>query len=646
MKLKTTIITIYFLFVAFLGSINAQNVTFEKSTAFLPQFQKSDAKKITWGYLNVPETWGVNDGKTIKIAVTILKKSSNVKDSNAIVFVQGGPGASGIENIWSWLEHPLRKNNDIILFDVRGTGYSEPRLSQGLGKKFLEILAKNQSEEEDEKQKTNAAMLCKQDLINRGINIDAYNSLAVANDLHALKSALNYKNWNVYGVSYGTYMAQVYANNYAGDIKSLLLDSAIYDISTYYVDNTANYMNSLHKVFEICKSKKTSNEQYPNLEKTYYKVIADLERNPLTVSVDKSLIPSGTFTYNAEDFKIAVQQALYNKKLVEIIPLLIYQFHERKGESLGNLVSAFSSLLGMDYGVYYCVSCNETLPNNDFSKYQENASQFKGLNGGISFYKSDFKVCDAWNSNRTEATKKHNNLSNLSSATYPVLVFSGEFDPITPLDNGKKVAERFNKAYYIEAKTYGHVPSFTKIGYKVAEKFIDDPKQRIDIDAFNKADKVELVTGVTINKGVSKTGKSIGELDPIFLFPLVIALGLMLGFIFTYLIKLVKNRYTTIQDKIVRISVTITSIVGLVLFGCLLMAIIKVSKQNFFILAFGLPENFNYVFILVLVFFVCLILTLLYYIFTIKKTNARSVIFSVIFSNILLATYLLYWGII
>ncbi|PIF30210.1 alpha/beta hydrolase family protein [Flavobacterium sp. 9] len=645
MKLIRTITTISFLFAILIGNLQAQNVTFEKSKAFISQFEKADPKKITWGYLTVPETWGANDGKTIKIAVTVLKKNSASKDSNAIVFIQGGPGASGIDNIWLWSNHPLRENNDIVLFDVRGTGYSQPRLDQGLGKKFLEILAKNQSEEEDEKQKTNAAMSCKQDLINRGINIDAYNSEAVANDLHALKAVLKYKNWNVYGVSYGTYMAQVYANNFAGDVKSLLLDSPVYDISTYYVENTSNYMNSLQKVFKICKSDKIYDKQYPNLEKIYYEVIADLEKNPLTVAVDKTLIPSGTFTYNAEDFKVAVQQALYNKKLVEVIPLLIYQFHERKGESLGNLVSAFSALLSMDYGVYYCVSCNETLPNNDFSKYEQNAAQFKGLNGGISFYKSDFKVCDAWNSNRT-VTKKDSNLSNLSAATYPVLVFSGEFDPITPLDNGKKVAQRFGKANYIEAKTYGHVPSFTKIGYQVVENFINNPKQKLDLDIFNKADKVKLVTGITINKGVSKTGKSIGDQDPIFLFPLVTALLLMLGFVFAYLIKLIKKRYTTIQDKIVRIGVTITSIIGLVLFGCLVMAIIKVSEQNYFILAFGLPETFNYIFLLVLVFFVCLILTLVYYILTIKKTDARSVVFSVIFSNILLATYLFYWGII
>lgn len=645
MKLKPTSI-IFILLISFLSTIQAQNVSFEESVPLLSQFKDADSEKMIWGYLNVPETWDKNDGKTIKIAVTILKNTSNIKNPKAVVFIQGGPGANGIATIWSWMNHPLRKNNDIVLFDVRGTGFSKPRLSEDLGKKFLEILAKNQSEDEDEKQKTNAAMLCKQDLINRGINIDSYNSLAVANDLHALKSALKYKEWHVYGVSYGTYVAQVYASAYPKDIESLVLDSAIYDMSTYYVDNTANYMSSLQKIFEICKNDEKYNKEYPNLEKTYYDVIADLKKNPLTVSVDKSLVPSGTFTYNAEDFKVAIQQALYNKQLVEVIPMLIYQFHERKGESLGNLVSAFSSLLDMDYGVYYCISCNEALPNNDFSAYQNKSSKFKGLEGGISFYKSDFEVCDAWNKNRSEATKKSYDLSNLTLAKYPVLVFSGEFDPITPQANGKKVAARFGNAHNIEAYTYGHVPSFTTIGREVAEKFIDNPGKKLDLDAFKKAKALNLATGVIINKGIAKAGSSLGELNPVFLFPLVIALGIMLAFIFMYFIKLIKRKYATVQDKIIRVCLIITSLIGLGLFVSLIMAILSVSKQNFFILAFGLPENFGYVFSLLFGFLGCLALTCLYFLFTIKKTNQRGIVFSVIFSNLLFATYLFYWGII
>ena len=124
-------------------------------------------------------------------------------------------------------------------------------------------------------------------IINKGIDIRAYNSLSIAKDLHALKEKLNYKKWTVYGVSYGTYMAQFYAGNYPEDIKSLILDSSIDDISTYYVNNTSNYMDSLKKVFKLCKNDEETNKQYPNLESVYYKVIEELNNNPLTVSVDK-----------------------------------------------------------------------------------------------------------------------------------------------------------------------------------------------------------------------------------------------------------------------------------------------------------------------------------------------------------------------
>ncbi len=644
MKLKMTIILIIFLLINIGVKIQAQNITFEESAPFLSQFEDSDS--MIWGYLNVPETWGSHDGKTIKIAVTVLKKTSIGKSSKAVVFIQGGPGASGITNVWTWLNHPLRKNNDIVLFDVRGTGFCKPRLSENLGKKFLEILARDQSEKEDEKQKTNAVMLCKQDLINRGVNIDSYNSLSIANDLHALKSVLKYKDWNVYGVSYGTYVAQVYASNYPKDVQSLILDSSINDISTYYVDNTNNYMSSLQKIFDLCKNDKNYSKEYPHLEKIFYKVIDDLEKNPLTVTVDKSLVPSGKFTYNAEDFKVAIQQALYNKQLVEVIPVLIYQFYERKEESLGNLVSAFSNLLEMDYGVYYCVSCNETLPNNDFMEYEKKASKFRALSGGISFYKSDFKVCDAWNKNRHQNFIKRYNLSNLSTAKFPVLVFSGEFDPITPQTNGKKTAQKFGNALNIEAKTYGHVPSFTAIGREAAENFIDNPKQKVNLNAFNKAKPIKLATGIIINKGISKAGNSIGEFNLIFLFPLIIALILMLVLLLIYFVKIIKKRYHAQQDRIMRIFLIITSIIGLSLFASLVMALLSVSKQNFFILAFGLPENFSYIFSLVFWFLGSLALTLAYFIFTLKKTNERGIAFAVIFSNILLASYLFYWGII
>ncbi|WP_241507273.1 alpha/beta fold hydrolase [Aquimarina sediminis] len=638
------VIVLAFIFSSFV-SAQSQNVSLKDTESFFPNAEVLKKDTILWKYLSVPENWDKPQSNIIKLAVAVLKNKSGKTDRDALVFIQGGPGASGIQNIGNWFNHPLRQENDIVLFDIRGTGFSEPRLCPDLGKKFLDILAKNQSEQEDENQKTAAALSCKQNLLNSRVDIKAYHSQSVAKDLHALKNQLKYDDWHVYGVSYGTYMAQVYATSYPEDIKTLSLDSPISDMPTYYSYNTSNYVKSLSKVFKKCKGDKDCNAVYPDLEKMYYKTVADLEKAPITVSVDKKTIASGEFTYNSEDFKIAIQQALYTKQLIEMIPLLIYQFQQRNNEALGKLVAAFSSLLGMDYGVYYCVSCNEALPFNKISDYKRDASKHIGLKGGVSFYKSDFKVCDKWNINRNDSISTFDS-SKLETLSFPVLVFSGGYDPITPSSNGKVLAKVFSKGYSVIAASYGHTPGFTKTGNKIAQAFINDPNRTPDVNAFEKESMISFVKGVTINPGVSKVGNSLNQLNLIFLSPLFVALGIMSVFVFTYMIKLLRRKYKRTPDRIVRILSVLTSAAGITGLICLVLALMKVANQNYFILAFGLPNNFDYVFIMILIFGGFLIVTLLYFIMLIKRINDRSIVFSVLFSNILLVTYLFYWGIL
>jgi pimeloyl-ACP methyl ester carboxylesterase len=621
--------------------VHSQKFSLEEADSFYPNSDTYNSDNISWSYLNVPENWDDSQSQQIKIAVTTIHNSSNNSNAPAVVFIQGGPGASGIETIRHWRNHPLREKNDIILLDLRGTGFSQPRLCEDLGTRFVEILAKNQSRELDEQQKANASLECKQDLLNRGIDINAYNSFSIAYDLHALKETLGYDKWVVYGVSYGTYVAQVYASWFPEEIKKIVLDSSVLDIHTFYTQNTSNYMSALQKVFDGCKGDADCNEQYPNLEQVYYNTIAALSTNPITVNVDTDLSPEGTFTYNAEDFKIALQQALYNKQLVEVIPLLIYQFSERKYSALENLATSFTSLLKMDYGVYYSVSCTEALPNNELDAYNKNAAQFEGLKGGLSFYQSDFLVCDNWQLNPLDSLVKP---IVLKKADYPVLVFSGEYDPITPEFNGKKVADLFSNSKAITGLTYGHVPSFTQIGSQVAASFINTGSY--DSLAFSEAIPLAYVKNITLNAGVPKLANSIGRFDVLFFAPLLIALLIMLFFVFSYIVKLARRRYATLPDKVMRILTIFTSFAGLSGLVGLIIALMEVANRNQFILAFGLPSSFDYLQNILLAFLLLAGSTIIYFLINVKKISDRSVVFSLIFSQILLGVYLFYWGIV
>lgn len=627
------------------GCFFAQTSTLklEKTTSFFPDNKKINGEKIEWNYLIVPENWEKPNEKTIKIAVAILKNTENSSDAASVLFIEGGPGGAGIQGISRWINHPLRKKNNIVLVDVRGTGFSFPKFCPDLGKTFLEILAKNQDKTKDEQQKTIAAMLCKQDLINRNIDINEYNSTSIAKDLNALKNLLKYKNWNVYGVSYGTYTAQVYANDFPQDIKTLILDSPISDISQYYNLNTKNYITSLEKVFNDCANDPNCNEQYPNLENAYYSTIEKLEKHPITVDVDKKIISSGNFTYNAEDFKIAIQQCLYQKKLIQILPLLITEFNKGNKKTLSSLVSAFSGSLSLDYGAYYCISCNEAIPYNSITEFDKNATKYNKLKGGLSFYKSDFLVCDKWNSG-IQKIKPSNDLSNLSQLSVPVLVFSGKFDPITPVENGKVLVEKFKNGYLVEAPVFGHAPGFSGFGSEIIEEFISNPYKTPNVDNFKSNTKVDFVTNVKINGGISKFANSLNEFKILFFAPLIIALVILIISTLNFLFVSIKNKKNNKANKLLSFLIALTALIGIFTITGLIMALNEVSARNFYILAFGIFNQFNYLFTLQWIFLIGTAISILYFILKIKTVSNASVVATVLFSLILICAYFQYWG--
>lgn len=619
-------------------------IKLEPTTTFFPRKKIINNENIEWKYLNVPEKWDKPSGKTIKIAFAVLKCTSKNIESNPVVYIEGGPGAGGIQGIWRWLNHPLRKRSDVVLIDVRGTGNSLPKFCPDLGKKFFEILSKNQDKAQDDQQKTIAAIACKQDLLNRKIDINAYNSKSIAKDLNALKKALMYDEWNVYGVSYGTYIAQVYANDFPKDIKSLILDSSISDISQYYNLNTENYMNSLKKMFSACAEDPNCNNQYPNLENAYYATIEKLDKNPITVKVDKKIIPSGEFTYNVEDFKISIQQSLYHKKLIEIIPLLITEFYKGNKNTLSSLVVAFSGALALDYGNYYCMSCNEVIPYNSISEFDKNALNYNKLKGGLAFYRSDFLVCDNWNLGTGKSSYVLNDLSNLSNLTSPVLVFSGAFDPITPASNGKTIVGKLKNGFLINAPISGHAPSFSKIGYNIVDEFVSNPNQNPDVNGFQSNNGVHFVTDVKISGGISNFANSLNEFDLLFLAPFLIANIIILIAMFHFGYVLIRNKKDVIQNKFMKSLIITTSLLGLFFIIGFVLAINSTAQDNFYILAFGVPKQFNYLFIIQWGFIFFTMISILYFALKIKFISNASIIAIILLSLILIASYFLYWG--
>jgi len=207
-------------------------------------------------------------------------------------------------------------------------------------------------------------------------------------------------------------------------------------------------------------------------------------------------------------------------------------------------------------------------------------------------------VCDKWNLGTAEDKLLDYDLSGLAELPAPVMVLSGEFDPITPASNGKEMSAKFANSQLLTAKSFGHVPSLSEAGESFVTSFISQPNQMPDLTAFQDAASISFAKNIKLNGGVSNMGTNLSELNPMFLVPLVIALVLMVVFIFIYLVKLIRGEYEMFSDK------------------------------------------------LLFVFIALLLLTTACFFLQIRKINERSVVLSVIFSHMVMAVYFMYWGVL
>lgn len=575
-------------------SSNEQHFTLETSGNF--SGMDIQDKDIQWGHLTVPENWKNPQGNKIRLAVAVIK-SRNKQAREAVVFLPGGPGGNALKGMRRWLNHPLREEKDIVLMDPRGTGFSQPQLCPDLSRSYMGILADDDDINKEVEDRIKVTLACRDELRKKNIDLSAYNSRSVSQDLHALKDALGYSSWAVYGVSYGTRMGFEYLRTFPSDIDRLILDSPVLPYAGLYDNNTSNYMRSLGLLFERAGQDEQCREEYGDLSNLFFGTIDALQKKPITVQVPRNTIPAGKFTLNAQDFMIAVQQGLYDRKFIEVLPAMIQQFNKGNKDVVSALVTSFRGRLNLDYGTYYCVLCNETLPVNSLSNYRLDAAKYNRLvTGGLPFYKGDYFICDKWAEHDSTAVADTLPVPLNLPAVVPTLILSGGFDPVTPPSNGKILEKVIPGSKVVLLPDQGHAPGYTKAGTDMIVAFLNNTTV---IQVANKQDALAFVTHIRINGGVFRLATLLNRPVWYILLPVVLVLLLCLLYLIVRLIRFLnRKKHASAERGVlpVRLAIGITAILVLFTFAGFINAINATAARNFYILALGLPERFAYLF--------------------------------------------------
>ncbi len=178
-------------------------------------------------FFEVPRRHDDPDGTTIRLRVVRLPARHMSHDTPPpvpIVYLAGGPGGSGVgtarDSRWPVFD-AMRANADVLLFDQRGTGLSEPPPACPHRHTFEPTEAADPTTYLAALQST--AARCAVFWRDQGIDLNAYNTIDSAHDVEALRQALGVDRLSLWGMSYGTHLATAVLRYHGAHIERAVL---------------------------------------------------------------------------------------------------------------------------------------------------------------------------------------------------------------------------------------------------------------------------------------------------------------------------------------------------------------------------------------------------------------------------------------
>ena len=167
----------------------------------------------------------------------------------------------------------------------RGTMFSEPALTCASVDDFArELLGLRFYSEATKRAHLAATEACHRELVATGADLSAYNSTENAADFADLRKVLGLTTWNLYGTSYGSYLAQTLMRDQPEGIRSVVLDSVL--PTTYTIPgNWRITRTGFDNLFHACAAEPACNTAHPRLEESFTALVNKLEAEPLTTTV-------------------------------------------------------------------------------------------------------------------------------------------------------------------------------------------------------------------------------------------------------------------------------------------------------------------------------------------------------------------------
>jgi len=477
MKKRSYVILGTCLAVLTLSPVFNQSVTFAQSN--LPYVETSpcpievpEDADLECGYLVAPENYAEPDGRIVRMPYVILHSTGPNPDPTPLLYTAGGPGYSSMSTVGGWAQSPLLEDRDIIIFEQRGNLYAQPALTCDI------INSLN-----------DGGRYCLEQLQSKGIDLTSYTTSSMAEDIETLRKALEIDSWNLFGTSFSTRLMQLLMVRYPESIRSVILESVslLHDSRFFYDQEHASRV--LKVMFADCAADLDCAAAYPDLEERFYSLVAELNVKP--VELEFTDFDGNPFTYYVDGATMInwmVGDAFYDPPRppfkTAYLPLLIDLVSKGSIEILRPWaredILDFISGSNMAYGLFFALTCQEDFLDITDEQIQTQVEAFPELDG-YSRYRLEVEICRKWDLPSIPFL-----VDKPISSEIPTLVLAGRYDPVTPPEWSRSVAENLENAYYFEFRSSGHnIGSGLPCYDQIRSAFLNSPNQAPDATCMN-----------------------------------------------------------------------------------------------------------------------------------------------------------------
>ena len=444
------------------------------------------------GNLVVPEDRTKPDGAQVRLHVAIFRSRSENPEPDPLIYLTGGGGGNELDNTISYLDDGndvILDHRDFIMYNQRGAKYAKPHLQcKGYAEFMAQLVARNLPREEAEAEKIGFLLDCRDSLVERGIDLNTYNTAVNADDLNDLRIALGYDQVNIYGTSYGTRLALEILRRHGQHIRSAILDSVYPPNVRFFSDYWANCWGTFEHIFDACSADADCRSRYPGIEESLFQILDDLHANPRTMRYGGTGTEI-TLTYDDAIFVDAMYLFPYLAQ-PGMVPFMIQRASQGDFSPIESLIPWSMEVVPSDSiadGVQNSILCREETPFDSYEHLVELGNQMPPqiARGSVSSFTYD--LCAEWGVAPADAAEKEPVVSDV-----PTLILTGEYDPITPPAWARLAAETLSTSYYYEFPGLGHgVMRSNRCGFQIGHQFLADPYTEPDASCIDQLPGIE-----------------------------------------------------------------------------------------------------------------------------------------------------------